>query len=188
MAGYEQLLLRRKEIEKGLLELMRTVPYDQISVTALAAHLGLSRKCFYHYFPNKEACLDSLMERTIQECALFISEKTSFEEDVFQAYVRNLCYWKQNRGILDAVMENNLILVLLRHCMEHLHTEEKGMQDRLDRPHVAVDHDVLLFFTTGQLALLLNWCLHDFDTPVEELAEKMIRLIHTPLIEPGEAR
>lgn len=182
MASYDQLLLRQKQIEEGLLELMQTVPYSQITVTSLADHLGLSRKCFYHYFPNKEACLDSLMIRTIQECALFISRELKTAVDLYHSYEQNFIFWKEHRELLDVVAKNGLILVLLRHFIRHVRDEEKQLLAQMSGPQTPSDPDVLVFFVTGHVALLMKWAEEDYAAPPEVLAEKLVRLLHTPLL------
>lgn len=182
MKNYDQLLQRRKAIEAGLLELMQTVPYDQISITDLAHHLNVSRKSFYHYFPGKEACLHSLINRMIQECALYISQWKQGPEDFHTQYLRNLEYWRSQADFLNAVIQNDLMFVFMNHCIQHVSREEKDLQFLLQHPEAEYDQDVLLFYINGQISLLLSWCHRGFDTPIEEMARKTMRLIHSPLI------
>lgn len=183
MTNYDLLLQRRMAIENGLLELMQLVPYGQISVTSLTQHLHMSRKSFYHYFPGKEACLDSLVSRIIQECALFISDRGGLVNDMYQGFLQNLYFWQGQQLFLNALVKNNLMPVFLRHCMHHVESEEKQLLTLLSTPDTACDEDVLLYFLNGHLTLLLNWCARDFETPPEDLARKLVRLTCRPLIQ-----
>lgn len=183
MSNYDLLLQRKMTIENGLLELMQVVPYAQISVTNLTQHLQMSRKSFYHYFPSKEACLDSLVSRIIQECALFISKNGGLTIDIYQGFLHNLYFWKEQQPFLDAVVKNNLMPVFLRHCLTHVQTEEKQLVNLLSWPGIDCDEDVLLYLLTGHISLLLNWCIRNFDTPPEVMAQKLVRLTCSPLIQ-----
>lgn len=44
------------------------------------------------------------------------------------------------------------------------------------------DEDILLFYISGQIHVLMNWCRRDFDTPVPEMVHKFLRLLHIPLL------
>ena len=52
----------------------------------------------------------------------------------------------------------------------------------LSTPEVKSDTDILACYMSIQLTLLLQWYLRNFDTPAEEMARKLLRLIHTPMI------
>ena len=58
---------RKEEIESCLLDIMQTMAYEDITVKDLAEKMNIARKTFYHYFPSKKACLESMMDRIIAE-------------------------------------------------------------------------------------------------------------------------
>ena len=91
MAFTELSLRRQEEIEAALLELMHSIPYQQITVTDLTKQLGIARKSFYYYFPSKEACFESLADRLIQESALYVTRNLTDEQkkDLAEAYKVN---------------------------------------------------------------------------------------------------
>ena len=64
----EKTAQRQEWIEQGLLELMKENGFDQITVSELCRHLGLSRRSFYRYFRDLE---DVLVRRI---CSLFSRE------------------------------------------------------------------------------------------------------------------
>jgi AcrR family transcriptional regulator len=70
MAYFDLPLHRKQEIEEILLELMKDTPYDRITVKSITDKMQIARKTYYHYFPNKQACLESLMDRLVTECSL----------------------------------------------------------------------------------------------------------------------
>lgn len=189
MDYYELNLQKKKEIEDGLLELLQRVPFQQITITDLARHLGMSRKSFYHYFPNREACLESLMDRMIQEAAIYVTVNAYPEYFLAYsqaAYVKNLEYWKSKSQFLNAIALNALDAVFLHRYIRYIMREDKTLHTLLSTTSVEFDEDILLFYASGQLSLLMRWCQRGFTPSVEEMAQKYCRLLHTPLIQTEE--
>ena len=182
MERTERTLRRKEEIEAALLELMHSTSYQQITVTDLTKHLDVARKSFYYYFPSKDACFESLVDRLIQESALHVSRKLTDDQQIVQIYEENLRFWICQKPFLDLVIKNNLGHILLARTMHHIRQEEKLVQTLLRTPSVEFDEDILLFYVTGHQGLLLNWCAQNFTLSVEEMARKYLRLMHTPLL------
>ena len=185
MAFTELSLRRQEEIEAALLELMHSIPYQQITVTDLTKQLGIARKSFYYYFPSKEACFESLADRLIQESALYVTRNLTDEQKIVQVYEENLRFWISQKPFLDLVIKNNLGHILLARTMHHIRREEKLVQVLLGTPSMEFDEDILLFYANGQQGLLLNWCAQGFPLSVEEMAKKYLRLMHSPLLSTG---
>lgn len=183
--GYYEMNLQRKEaIEEGLLALMETVPYAQISVKDLTERLQLARKTFYHYFPNKQACLESLTDRLIYACNLNVLQTLPEKATAEQVHAARLQFWTEHRNFLEAVNRNGLASFLLDRFLRYLNREDAALRQKLNTPHVEVDEDILFFYMSGQLALLLKWCSEGFILPVEDMARKSLRLLYEPLLAP----
>lgn len=182
MAHAELFLQRQKEIEMVLLELMQTIPYQQITVTDLTKRMGIARKSFYHYYTSKEECFESLTDRLIQESALYAFRQLTDNQNAAQIYGENIKYWMSQKPFLDAVIQNNLWYILLARTVCHIRQEEKLVQSLLGTPTMEYDEDILLFYVSGQLALMLRWCAQGFPLSVEEMARKYFRLMHSPLL------
>lgn len=185
MDYYEQNLQKKKEIENGLLELMQRVPFQQITVTDLARHMGMSRKSFYHYFSNREACLESLMDRMIQEAALHVATTSRGFSIAPADFVINLEYWRMQQPFLNAVAQNQLHDVFLERHIRFV-KDNRVLYSLLTLPDAEFDEDVLHFYASGHLSILMRWLHRDFTPPAEEMACKYLRLLCTPLIQPEE--
>ena len=46
----EQSAMRQRQLEQGLLQLMQTKRYEEISISDLCQRMGMPRKTFYRYF------------------------------------------------------------------------------------------------------------------------------------------
>lgn len=63
----EQSVQRQRELEKGLLDMMKYKQFEEISVSDLCDRLHIPRKSFYRYFSSKEGALHALLDHTLLE-------------------------------------------------------------------------------------------------------------------------
>lgn len=177
---------RSVQIEECLLEIMRSVPYQRITVSELCDRLGIARKTFYYYYPSKDDCLNAIVDRKIEEAALYTADVLPNNAKSVQAYLSNLNFWKSQKPFLDSLMTNNLGWVFIKRYIRYVQEEEKNLENLLGTPDVKFDSDILLFYMCGQISMMLQWYSRGFDTPAEEMAQKYLRLIHSPLLPPDE--
>ena len=65
MCKTEQSAARQRELEEGLLNIMLSRHYDEISVSELCDQLNVPRKSFYRYFSGKDGALHALIDHTL---------------------------------------------------------------------------------------------------------------------------
>ena len=172
---------RRMAIEDELLAMMQEVPFEQITVLDIAQRQGIARKTFYRYFPNKQACLEGLIDRTIYECSIRIlrhSERTLTERQQYEGW---LAFWRDHRQLLEIISRDRLDQLLVQRLGAYTRTEDTYVLQRLSTKKMPCDEDILHFYLTGQVAMLLKWAGEGFSRPLEEMVEKLMRLIHEPL-------
>ena len=172
---------RRKGIEDELLRLMQEIPFEQITVLDVAQRQGIARKTFYRYFPNKQACLEGLLDRTIYECSILVLQKTDENGTEREHYEGWLSFWKERQDLLNAILRNRLDHLLVDRLAAYTQKEDPYVVRRLTSPAMACDEDILYFYLWGQTAMLLKWCAEGFSRPMEEMVDKLYRLIHEPL-------
>ena len=51
---------RQQLLERGA-ELFTTHPYDELSMSKIAAEVGISKALLYHYFPSKQAYFEATL-------------------------------------------------------------------------------------------------------------------------------
>lgn len=173
---------RKLEIEQALLELMLDRPLADIRINDLAAKLKLVRKTFYHYYPNKMACLESLTDRLLYECDLYLMQTLPENAGLQEQYAGQLRFWMGHRDFLEVIIANRLGEFLIGRAMTHMTQEYPDFLRRMNTSGLVCDEDVLFFYITGQISLLLKWCGEGFRLGVEEMAAKTVRLLHEPLL------
>ena len=57
---------RRQLIERGA-ELFTSHPYDELSMSRIAAEVGISKSLLYHYFPSKQAFFEATLGAWVEE-------------------------------------------------------------------------------------------------------------------------
>jgi AcrR family transcriptional regulator len=82
---------RRQLLERGA-ELFTSYPYDELSMSKIAAEVGISKALLYHYFPSKQA----YFEQTLGAWAEQLRERTEPDPDLPPV--------EQLKGSLDAFL------------------------------------------------------------------------------------
>ena len=57
---------RRQLLERGA-ELFTSHPYDELSMSRIAAEVGISKSLLYHYFPSKQAFFEATLGAWAEE-------------------------------------------------------------------------------------------------------------------------
>ena len=179
---------RQRQIEECLFDNLLQRPYPSVSISDLCHQLGISRKSFYNYFPDKDSCFRAILSRKLRNCILNLTtdlpEKATLEEAI--AYY--LSYWKNEKALLDVIIRNNLVVLLSEQCIHFLLEEDTTFLPFLDTPRLKADEYVLAGFVNLQITLILQWYMQNFSTPLEEMVNTYQRLLYQPLItrEPTE--
>ena len=94
----EDYAARQKEILAVARQLVYTKGYDQMSIQDILDALKISKGAFYHYFDSKQALLDGLVERILEESDEIlrpIIESTELSAlEKMQRYLDTSARWK----------------------------------------------------------------------------------------------
>lgn len=169
---------RRQEwIENGLLELMLTTKYEDITVTDLCRHLPLARRSFYRYFRDMDDVLDSLLTHVFQGLAL--SDHILSMEEMLSGYQ----FWYQRRDLLDALRRSGLTDKLYEYALRCIDLNAIG-------PHLAptglgidICREASLFVISGFVSLVIAWHADGFQKTPEQMAQIAYRMLFCPILE-----
>ena len=173
---------RQKQIEECLFENLQQRPYPSVSISDLCHQLGISRKSFYNYFPDKDSCFRAVISRKLHGCILHMTAdlpENATEEEAIALY---LSFWKDEKGLFDIIVRNNLLSLLMDQCIYFLREEDQIILPFLNTPQLKTDDFVLAGFVSVQITLLMQWYLQGFHTPLEEMVRTYQRLIYRPLL------
>jgi len=173
---------RQKQIEDCLYESLLLRPYTSVSISDLCHQLGISRKSFYNYFPDKDNCFRAIISRKLHACILHITTEVPENATREETIAHYLAFWKKEKGLFDIIIRNNLLTLLIDQCIHFLREENQIILPFLDTPQLQADAYVLASFVSVQITLILQWYLQNFEPPVEEMVHTYLRLLYQPLI------
>lgn len=177
---------RQRQIEDCLYANMLHTPYQSISVADLCRQVGISRKAFYNYYRDKDACFCAIIDRLLHDAMLHMTTALPDNASSLENAVVLLDFWKEKKDFFDIVIRNNLFYLLMMRNMEYFLQEDHTTLELLNTPDLPSDTDILACYTSSQLTLMLQWYFRGFDTPTEEMAKKLLRIVHFPMIVPPE--
>ena len=175
----EQSAQRQRELEAGLLALMQTRQYEDITVSDLCDHLEIPRKSFYRYFSGKDGALHALLDHTLMEYPQVAMPDTQY--GIQQSMEMYFQFWKTQKPLLDALQRSDLTSLLIQRSI--LLTVVDGSitvhrapgDDRLTHEHMIV------FALSGLLSLVIQWHHSNFRESVPRMAASASRLLMQPL-------
>ncbi len=173
---------RQQQIQDCLYENMHCKPYHSISVADLCRQVGISRKAFYNYYRDKETCLYAIVDDRLQRVSLHLATTLPNEATLLESTCAMLDYWKSQKDFLDLLFRNDLMYLILLRGMEYIQHEEGQLLDLLSTPEIRCDGDILSCYMSCQLTLIIQWYLRSFDTPTQEMAKKLLRIMHSPML------
>lgn len=173
---------RQKQIEDCLYDNLLRTPYPSISVADICRQVGISRKAYYNYYRDKDTCFAAVVDRRIRDSMLYAATQAPDNATMLESATVLLEYWKSQKDFFDIIVRNNLLHFLLIRNMQYVLEEDRSTLELLSTPDMQSDSDILACYMMSQLTLVIQWYLRGFDTPAEEMAKKLLRILHVPLI------
>jgi len=178
----------QQHIEDCLLEMLKEKPYQAIRISDLCSRAGVARKTFYSYYPTKDFCFYAVAERIILNVMMYTNTHMKSTSSILEYYTHYLNCWKNNRWFLEIVRKNDLDSHFIQRGMYLIQSVDTHFLGLLRTSVTAPDMDILRSYVACDFMLVLEWCSRGFDTPVEEMAQKYIRLLHQPFIPISETQ
>lgn len=177
----EQSAQRQRQLEQGLLEMMKHHRFEEISVSDLCERMNLPRKSFYRYFSSKDGALFALLDHTLMEFyetgTLMGLRGGSPSEDL----ERFFGFWKQRRDLIDAMLCSNLAGLLVERSVE-LAKREQLMPGYVRSWEDTLKDVAMSFAVCGLLSMVLQWHREGYKIPTEKMAQTAVIMLSRPLI------
>lgn len=177
----EKSALRQRQLEEGLLAMMKNCHYEDITVSDLCQYLQIPRKSFYRYFSSKEGALHGLIDHTLLEYELYgsshIPEKRTLQGDLEKFF----WFWKDNHLILDAIEKSTLSGVLIERTISYALMDAVFPGRYIPGETKPVQTHVVRFAVCGLMSMMLQWHHGGHVESVPEMAQIAGRLLTQPL-------
>lgn len=174
---------RQRKIEDCLLENMEKQNYDRISVADLCRQMGISRRLYYTYFPDKESCLIALIDRILHDSMDIVPMPLRKNLSMNEMIIKYLRFWQAHAKFLDVIVKHRLKGLLIDRSYVYFLNDGSVILSYLNLPDEKTDSTTLWLYSAIRFAVIFQWHEHNFETPVEEIAVKYERLLKEPLIQ-----
>ena len=172
----EESAQRQRQLETCLQDLMITCEYSQITVGDISDRADISRKSFYRYFNSKEGCLYALIDHAVFDGASYYLPNHNDDQSVHVIYERFFRYWKEKRSLLDALVRNNLSMLLVERMLDYITREEQEFRIFF-RDQMGNAHERSLFYVGGIMTLVLDWHRTGFSKSILHMSQILSDLI-----------
>lgn len=172
---------RQRKIEDCLLANMERQNYDRISVADMCRQMGISRRLYYTYFPDKESCLISLIDRILHESMESVPMALSKTDSLRDSIIAYLRFWQEHKQFLDVIIKHRLKGLLVERSYVYFLNDGNFILSFLNTPDVKSDNTVLWLYAAARFAVIFQWHEYNFEQSVEKMALKYERMLMEPL-------
>lgn len=178
----EQSAARQRQLEEGLLTVMLTRRYDEISVSDLCDDLAIPRKSFYRYFSSKDGALHALIDHTLMGFEGFtIPYRRGAGRTLHGELEGFFQFWVQHKGLLDALARSGMSGVLIERAISHALSETVMPSRFLPKDSKEMQKQITMFGVCGLMSMVLTWHRDGYPQTASQMARIATRLLEQPL-------
>lgn len=178
----EQSAIRQRQLEAGLLEMMKLHRYEDISVSDLCDRMGIPRKSFYRYFSGKDGALFALLDHTMLE---FFSDAEHMTRATHRTALGDLdqffVFWHSHTDLLDALQRSSLSGMLVERATS-LALRERLMPGYIKGWHASLQQIAMSFAVCGLLSMVIQWHQQGYQISPAEMSRLATTMLTQPLI------
>ncbi len=178
----EKSAAQQRYFESVFLEMLQTIPYEDVFVSDLCKKAGLSRKTFYRLYDTKADLVYALIDHAILDGESFVPDESVGPGGMHKF----LAYWKYQKTLLDVLAKNRISALLPQQAMKHVMSESPEIRKSFGADQSNEGKDAMLFIVTGLFALVLDWHEKGYDRTIDELAASIMKLLTKSHISPSQ--
>ena len=177
----EQSARRQRQLEQGLLEMMKHHRFEEISVSDLCDRMNLPRKSFYRYFASKDGALFALLDHTLMEFYETGSLEGLRGGTPSGDLERFFGFWKTHKDLIDAMIRSNMTGMLVERAVS-LAKQEQLMPGYVKAWEDMLKDVAMSFAVCGLMSMVLQWHKDGYRIPTEKMAQAAVIMLSRPLI------
>ena len=178
----EQSAARQLQLEQGLLECMKQIAYEEISISDLCDRMAVPRKSFYRYFAGKDGALHALIDHTLMEFADYTERfRKGKTRTVYVDLESFFQFWVEKRDFLEAMSRSSLSGILVNRAVAFAQKDDMMPVRFLPNDSPDMRKHITMFGVCGLMSLMLNWHDSGYLKTSAEMARIAARMLSRPL-------
>ena len=178
-----RVLQTRKALCDGLLDLLKSRSFDEISIREIVAAAGVGYNTFFRHYPDKESVLDAIAAAEIRQL-VSLSVPVLDAKDTLAACFTLCSYVAENRKLWTTLLTGGAARALREEFVRA--SREVGENRPRGKDWVPLDIAIILV-TSGIFELLAWWLGQEQPLPVDRVALICQQIVVSPVIEPEAA-
>lgn len=170
----------RSAIKSALVELLALQPFDQLLVRDIVARAGIGNATFFRHYRDKAQVLDAVAQDFFEQASGMMMTALAERHDDMGA--RDLCrFVDANRIVYTALLTGGASGQIRADLVEK--TAQAASALVPDRP-LRLPGRLAMIYPTAAIVTILAWWLGEVpQTPPDEVAELIARLVFRPMVE-----
>ncbi len=179
----EQSAGRQRQLEEGLLTVMKGKRYEEITISELCDQLMVPRKSFYRYFSGKDGALHALIDHTLLDYQHQVElHPAGALRDTYGDLRQFFEFWLRNRALLDALERSGISSVLVQRAIHHARNEPMVGGFPADPALRGLQSHAVTFAVCGLMNMILRWHRAGCQESPGEMARIAAQLLTNPLV------
>lgn len=159
----------KNEITNTLLHLMKSLPYNEITVKQVLIEAHVARKTFYRNFTSKDDVLNSHIDHILHQYVQSLHQMTDCQLSTVLDIIFDVCM--QNQDLLFLLRDNNLLHLILNKLnffIPMIHNQVVNPEHPFFQPFTSEQVEYIIAFNVGSAwNIILKWIERDMsDAPV----------------------
>lgn len=165
--GNRKALRSQKKISQALIDLMADTPYEEITISKLTTHAGLSRRTFYRNYTSKDDIISEYYYIIWEE----YTEELKKEKDMTLTNIALIFFntMHKHRELLNLFNQNNLFNLFLNQVSRLMMKDYPSRSDSFNQMESKNLAYITLFVSGGFFQMAKAW----FDGGQKESPEKL---------------
>jgi len=164
----------RTAIRSAFTDLMRTKPYQKITITDITTRAGIARHTFYNHYETKANLLDNLVDLILEDFFLVLKDWNLFLADRAQEHALLTEFfqtWRDHAEIVDLLKAVDIEFVIMER-LKAFFTRFFYEKVKREMPNVDLElaRYVISFNSYSLLGLMLPWFESGMKHQPEDLA------------------
>lgn len=173
---------RQRSIVDCLMEMLLSMPFQEITVQALCLKADIPRKTFYRYFDGKEDVFDAMVDNVMLEYERFsgpyrVGDRRTSEKDMEKLF----SFWREHDAFLTAVSRSGMIGRFIERSIYTSFQEKLGMTLATHQMEPDSFRIATCFSMCGLFALIWDWRRRGYSQTPREMARIAVKLLTQPL-------